>query len=42
METDETMKRECSDVVRGRAAVGAFARPVEMEVWYEIEREHGD
>jgi hypothetical protein len=36
------MKRECSDVVCGRAAVGAFARPVEMEVWYEIEREHGD
>ena len=34
--------RECSDVVCGRAAVGAFARPVEMEVWYEIEREHGD
>ena len=42
MEIDETMKRECSDVVCGRAAVGAFARPVEMEVWYEIEREHGD
>ena len=32
MEIDETMKQGCSDVVPGRAAVGAFARPVEMEV----------
>ena len=32
MEIDETMKRDFSDVVPGRAAVGAFARPVEMEV----------
>ena len=29
---DETMRRGYSDVVRGRIAVGAFARPVETEV----------
>ena len=32
MEIDETMKQGCSDVVPGKAAIGAFARPVEMEV----------
>ena len=32
MEIDETMKQGCSDAVPGRVAVGAFARPVEMEV----------
>ena len=32
MEIDETMKYGCSDVVSGRVAVGAFARPVETEV----------
>ncbi|MCM1101093.1 MAG: hypothetical protein NC398_06885 [Acetatifactor muris] len=29
---DETMRHGYSDVVRGRIAVGAFARPVETEV----------